>query len=289
MASIQRSEQVDRGDTAVNQAKVNGIELAYEDAGTGEPAIFIHGAFIAGAFQPMLSAASLRDRYRLIHYHRRGYGRSSRVAGPITVSEQAADCLALLRHLELERVHVVGHSYGGAIALQVAMDVPDVVHSLALLEPALAVGQSGDDYQRSLLRATERFRKEDREVVLDAFLQARWQGYRDALERAIPGAFALAVSDAATSFEGEFPGLIAWRFGEAEARHIDTPVLAVLGGDSDALWPRFGETHRFLLEWLPHAEGFVLPGTTHFLQIQKPHEMAGRLAAFWTEHPLLSI
>ena len=102
----------------------------------------------------------------------------------------------------------------------------------------------------------------------------------------LPGAFAQAVADAETWFERELSGQLGWPFGEAEARRITQPTLSVLGGESDALWSRFGETHRLLLEWLPHAEGFVLTGTTHFMQIQDPRGMADVLAAFWASHRL---
>ncbi len=50
------------------------VTLAYEVAGTGEAVIFIHGAFIADAFRPLVTAPGLAQRYRLITYHRRGYG-----------------------------------------------------------------------------------------------------------------------------------------------------------------------------------------------------------------------
>jgi pimeloyl-ACP methyl ester carboxylesterase len=60
----------------------------------------------------------------------------------------------------------------------------------------------------------------------------------------------------------------------------------VLGGESEALWPRFAETHRALCKWLPHAEAFILPGATHFLQMEKPREMAEALAAFYESHSL---
>jgi pimeloyl-ACP methyl ester carboxylesterase len=89
-----------------------------------------------------------------------------------------------------------------------------------------------------------------------------------------------------TWFEREVSGQLGWRFGEAEARRISQPTLSVLGGESDALWSRFGETHRLLLAWLPHAEGFVLPGATHFMQIENPRGMAEALAAFWARHRL---
>jgi pimeloyl-ACP methyl ester carboxylesterase len=270
----------------LERARTDGADLEYEVSGAGEPVVFIHGAFIADTFRPLLAEPSLAGRYRLILYHRRGYAGSSRASGLVSVARQAADCRALLHHLGVERAHVVGHSYGGDVALQLALETPSVVHSLALLEPGLMVGASAQDYRESLARGSERYREAGAVVVVDEFLQSRWPGYRATLERVLPGAFAQAVADAGTWFEYELPGQLGWRFGEAEARRIRQPTLSVLGGESDALWSRFGETHRLLLEWLPHAEGFVLPGTTHLMQIQDPRAMAEALAAFWARHRL---
>ncbi len=270
----------------MERLSVDGVELEFVAQGTGEPVVFIHGALIADAFRPLLAEPSLENRYRRILYHRRGYAGSSRAAEPISISQHAADCRAVLQHLGVDRAHVVGHSYGGAIALQLALDSRDVVHSLALLEPALMVGASAQGYREALVRGRERYREAGAATVVDEFLEARSPGYRAALDRVLPGGFAQAVADAGTWFDWELPGLLAWRFGETEARHISRPVLSVLGSRSDALWSRFGETHRLLLGWLPHAEGFVLPGTTHFLQIQDPRGMAEALAAFWARHRL---
>ena len=270
----------------MERARTDGAELEYEVSGRGEPAVFIHGAFIAHTFRPLLAEPSLTGRYRLILYHRRGYAGSSHVSGPVSVAQQVADCQALLRHLGVERVHVVGHSYGGIVALQLALDNPGVAHSLALLEPGLMVGAGAQGYREALARGVERYREAGAAVVVDEFLQARWPGYRAILERVLPGTFAQAVADAETWFEREASGQLGWHFGEAEVRRISQPTLSVLGGESDALWSRFGETHRLLLEWLPHAEGFVLPGATHFMQIENPRGMAEALAAFWARHRL---
>jgi pimeloyl-ACP methyl ester carboxylesterase len=269
----------------MERAEIDGISREYKVLGTGEPVIFIHGAFIADTFRPLLAEPLLADRYRLITYHRRGYG-GSRSSGPTSMEQQAADCRALLRHLGIERAHVVGHSFGGCIALQLAVHRPDAVHSLVLLEPGLMVGQSAQGYRQALMRGDERYRQVGARVAVDEFLEARWPGYRDHLERLLPGGFDQAVADAPTWFERDLPAQLAWRFGEEEARRITQPALSVLGGESDALWSRFGETHALLLEWLPHAEGFVLPGTTHFLQMQNPDDMAEELVDFFARHPM---
>lgn len=273
-------------EAVLERARTDGVELEYEVSGTGEPVVFIHGAFIADTFRPLLAEPSLAGHYRLILYHRRGYAGSNRASEPVSVARQAADCRALLRHLDVERAQVMGHSYGAIVALQLALDTPSVVRSLALLEPGLMVGASAQGYRESLARGAQRYREAGAEVVVDEFLQARWPGYRATLDRVLPGAFAQALADAGTWFEREVSGQLGWHFSEAEVRRISQPTLSVLGGESDALWSRFGETHRLLLAWLPHAEGFVLPGTTHFMQLEDPRGMAEALAAFWARHRL---
>ncbi|MBV9173537.1 MAG: alpha/beta fold hydrolase [Chloroflexi bacterium] len=70
---------------------------------------------LAEAYAPPCAEPALTSHSRLVHYHRRGYAGSSRVAAPFSIAQQAADCLAVLRHLGIERAHVVGHSSGGAI------------------------------------------------------------------------------------------------------------------------------------------------------------------------------
>ena len=183
----------------------------------------------------------------------------------------------------------MGHSYGGCVALQLAAEAPELVHSLALLEPGLIAGEHGPAYYEALASGPAAYREAGAEATVDGFLETRWPGYRERLERRLPGAFARAVEDAPTWFELEVGGQIAWRFGEAEVRKVDQPTLAVVGGRSDALWPRFGETQRLLLEWLPQAEGYVLPDATHFLHLEgaeQSRNMASALADFLSRHPI---
>ena len=271
----------------MDKAVVDGATLAYEVSGTGEPVILVHGALIAEAFRPLLTQPSLGRGYKLITYHRRGYRDSTHASSSVSLAHQAADCWALLRHLGIDRAHVVGHSFGGSIGVQLAMDAPDVVHSLALLEPALFGRGTGQAYRESLARGEQRYKEGPADVVVDEFLEMRFgSGYRVGLERALPGAFEEAVTDSRATFEMDLPALRAWRFNEEEIQRITQPVLNVLGSESEALWPRFGEVYRLVLSWLPHAEGFVLPGAAHGLVMQNPRSMAEALANFWQRHPI---
>ncbi len=270
----------------MERAIVDGITLEYRVAGAGEPVVTIHGSFIADAFWPLLADPVLTDRYRLIAYRRRGYAGSTQIPAPGSIGEQAADCRALMLYLGIERAHVVGHSFGGCVALQLALNSPSIVHSLALLEPALMIGASAQSYRAALVQGGQRYEGAGAAVAVDEALQARCPGYREHLDRVLPGAFAQAVADAGTAFGIDHRHLLDWQFTDAEARGIAQPVLSVLGGKSEELWPRFGETHRLLLAWLPQATGFVLPNATHLLQVEQPSAMAEGLAAFFARHPL---
>jgi pimeloyl-ACP methyl ester carboxylesterase len=268
----------------VASVTISSVTLEYEVVGEGEPVLFIHGSFIADAFRPLFTEPSLAGNYRLVSYHRRGYAGSSALEGVLSIEDQASDCQGLLRHLGIARAHVVGHSFGGVIALQLALQAPQMVGTLALLEPALAVGDSGPNYRQSLRNASQRYKEVGAAVAVNEVMTARWPGYRVPLDDLLPGAFDLAVAAAPGIFESELPGLLGWDFEREQASRVTQPALSVLGGDSEALWPRFGETHRTLCEWLPDCEPFVLPGSTHFLQIEQPHEMAIGLANFLERH-----
>jgi pimeloyl-ACP methyl ester carboxylesterase len=269
----------------VDRALIDNVVLEYKDCGAGEPVVCIHGAFIADAFRPLLSERRLADRYRLISYRRRGYGGSSRAEGPTSLSEQARDCQRLLSQLGVERTHVVGHSFGGTIAIQLALDAPQLVHTLSLLEPGLMVGESAKLYRQGLESGLQRFQDAGARVAIDEFLQMRWPEYHESLEHALPGAFEQAVADGATWFETDLPAVLDSQFGEAEARTIVQPVLVVLGERSTLLHPRFAETHRLLLNWLPNAEGFVVAGAAHFQPVESPRRLAEALADFYARHP----
>lgn len=272
-----------------DRVPVDGGELEYEVRGSGEPVLLIHGVILADAFTPLLAQPALTDRHRLIHYHRRGFAGSCRHTGPCSLTQQAADARALLDHLGVERAHVVGHSYGGAIGLQLALDAPEWVASLALLEPAGIAVPSGEAFAQEVLALSgERYARGDKAGAVELFLHGVCgPQMREVADQALPpGAHDLAVADADTFFLIEGPALGEWQFGAAEATRITQPVLLVLGADSDAVTPMFGEMNAVLAEWLPRAESVELPGANHALQMMNPAGTADLLADFFARHPI---
>lgn len=137
----------------MEQLEVNGAVMKYEVHGVGEPVLLIHLSVLAdGLVTPLLAQPELASRYQLIHYYRRGYLGSSLGSQPLTAAVEAGDAAALLRHLGVKTAHVVGHSFGGSITLQLAVDAPDLVHSLALLEPLLPAVPGAQDRLGALFR-----------------------------------------------------------------------------------------------------------------------------------------
>src|SRR5437867_1928999 len=83
----------------MDRAEVDGMTLEYEESGSGDPVVFIHGAHMGDTYRPLMAEPALKN-YKLIGYHRRGYAGSSKPAGAVSISTHAADCLALLRKLD---------------------------------------------------------------------------------------------------------------------------------------------------------------------------------------------
>lgn len=272
----------------MDRVNVDGAALEFEVRGSGEPVVFMHPAILAEAFAPLLDEGSLAESYLLIGYHRRGYSGSTNPDGPVSMARQAEDCRAIMRHLGVERAHVVGHSFGGTIALQLALDSPESVHSLALLEPVVPVALSNlaqEYFMGTVGQAFELYGAGDRAGAIDTWSRGAFgEEYRGVLDLALPGAFEQAVADADAVFQVEAPALQRWSFTREEARRIEQPVLSVY--HEDPVWSGFRETHELLSEWLPHAEAFVLPNATHLLQVMNPRDVAAALADFLARHPL---
>jgi pimeloyl-ACP methyl ester carboxylesterase len=272
----------------MDRAAVEGLALEYELRGAGAPVVLIHWGVSATWAEPLLEEPALRDRHRLLSYHRAGFGGSSPVQRPVTMADHARHCVLLMRQLGIERAHIVGHSSSVAVALQLALDAPDAVHTVVAMDAARPAPET--ELQASFRRefvdpAVERYRAGDKGAAVDTFFRGVFgPAYRDPLEQGLPGALDQAVSDADTFFTQELPALWQhWSFTEEDARRITQPVLLVVGEKSAATFP---ERQQLLRSWLPRAELFELPGATHLLHVENPRGIAEGLASFFERHPI---
>jgi pimeloyl-ACP methyl ester carboxylesterase len=270
----------------MERAAVDGAELEYELTGAGEPVLLIPPGPVAGAFLPLLSERALIDRYCLIRYHRRGQAGSTSPATAVSFAEHASDAASLLDHLGIGRAHVAGHSTGGAIALQLAIDHPEVVETLVLLEPPLFAVPAAAAFLEKAGPSLQAYADGDRATAMARFLSVvsglDWETCRAVIDERVPGGADRALEEADFFFGIDLPALQAWTVGSQQAAAIAQPVLSVRGTESARL---FVEGAELLRSWFPRLEELTLEGAGHLLQIERPLLAAAGLAEFFGRHP----
>jgi pimeloyl-ACP methyl ester carboxylesterase len=259
-----------------------GATLEVDVRGSGEPVVLIQTALIADELEPVASQPALRDNYTIVLYHRRGYAGSSPAEGPGSITGDVLDCQRLLAELGIDRAHVVGLSFSGAVALQLAAGAPGCVHSLCLIEPPPVHIPSAGEFLAANRQLIEDHRLHGPATALGRFLTTViGPDWRRDIERHLPDAVAQAEHDAGTFFATDLPALLAWRFGAGDARRITQPVL-YLGGTASGPW--FAEVRQLILAWLPHAEEVMLTGAGHSLALTHAPQVATAIASFLRRH-----
>jgi pimeloyl-ACP methyl ester carboxylesterase len=243
---------------------------------------------IADCFVPLLPEPSLAEAYQLIRYHKRGWVGSTHTPAPVTIEDHAADAAALLEHLGVRRAHIAGHSTGASIGAQLALDHPEKVHTLTLLEPTLVSLPLGQAFLRSAGPVFEAYESGDHSGAFAMFVAAAsglpWEASRALLEQRIPGVVPQAIEDADTFFGIELPSLVEWAFGPEQAAAVRRPVLSVIGARTQPVWV---EIAGFLRSSLPRVEECTIDGVGHLLQIQRPKPVARAIADFLERNPLV--
>lgn len=205
----------------------------------------------------------------------RGHRRPLR-QGPGSITRDADDCAALLAELKIDRAHVVGLSFSGAIGLQLVADHPNLAASLTLIEPPPAHTPSSAEFRAANDRLVASRQRHGPRVAVDEFLTMligpNWQ---HVTEERLPGSPAQMRRDSRTFFDTDLPALRDWRFTSADAARIECPVLYVGGTDSGA-WVT--EVRELMRVWLPHVEDVVIDGADHSLALTHTPQIAGALA-----------
>jgi esterase len=233
----------------MSEARVNGVSLYYEEHGAGEPILCIHGTGSSAAFWAE-AAEALATRGRAIVYDRRGCFRSERPEPYATsVRQQTDDAAALLAALGAAPAIVNGRSYGGAIALDLALRYPDRVRALVLLEPA--------DIGLPLSEPGTRWLAEIEEQVLAA-AETDMSSVAETLMRGVlgDGAWEEFPEPAKQMFTGNGPAIVAeFRGGvlDVGAEQLGTivqPTLLVAAAGSP---PAFAELTKLIAAAMPSA------------------------------------
>ena len=114
------------------ETRSSGVRIAWDERGQGSPVVFLHG--LGGSmvdWEPQLDAFA--PRHRVIRLDVRGHGRSDKPPGPYHIADFARDAAAVLQEARSGPAHVVGISMGGAVAFELALEAPEMVRSLMLV------------------------------------------------------------------------------------------------------------------------------------------------------------
>jgi proline iminopeptidase len=263
-------------------AAVNGRQLYYVTLGQGVPVIFMHGGlgFDHQYFRPFLDP--LADSAKVVFYDHLGHGRSDRPAdfAELTFARLSSDCDALTTALGFDKFVLVGHSYGGFLALDFALRYPGRLAGLVLActAPDLTSGMrdplGGTAEEQAALR---RLFAGGKEIATDAAFRANWSAAVPLYyNHADPPAGVVADVDSRTIYSaaGSLRGSEILRGFDVVSKlpSIATPTLVQYGAGD--IW-RFGDNER-LAKNIPGAKLTYFADSGHWPFQEEP---AGYLAA----------
>jgi len=254
----------------VHSVTTDDIEIRCHDYGPtdcpGTPVLLLHGGFgVAESWFGQIPA--LAARRRVLVPDSRGHGRTTLGTEPLTYRRMGTDAADLLDLLGVAAAHVVGWSDGGCSAIGMALQRPDLVHSLTLLGTPV----HAEDYTPAARRS------------LEAFL--RPEGVTMRVVRLVHRAMSGRPDDWARFHEQlTRVWLTSPDYTSEELARVTAPAL-VVGVEHDeflSLWP--GDPLRVFRECadrLPAGRLEVVPGATHLLPIARAGEVNRRLLAFF--------
>jgi pimeloyl-ACP methyl ester carboxylesterase len=230
----------------MSYADVNGLHLYYERHGEqGSPLVLLHGGILTIDLNFSTLIPTLAERHRVIAVELQGHGRTADIDREITPANSAADVVALLDELGIERAHVLGHSMGGAVAMELAVSHPDRVRSVVPVSITVRPEGTHPD-----LQDPSKFATSTRMPTQDDFTAMRSEYERLSPHPEHFDDFMAKMSSSAADLAG---------WSDEQLAKVDAPVLLIIG-DHDFTTV---EHAALMLDLLPGSQLAVLPGTTH--------------------------
>lgn len=263
---------------------VNGVRLAYQEAGDGPPVVFVHGSW-SDRHAWALVAPPLADRRRVITYDRRGHTDSGRPPGRQPLATHVDDLAALIAGLDAAPAHIVANSLGGELALKLVVARPELVASLCLHEPVL-YSVLGDDPRLHGMLADLRVR--EHRVAAEIRAGRHEAGARLFIETMImgPGAWAQLPDQLrrtmihnAPTFPDELDDLAAATIDPADLARITAPALLTGGALTPPDTP-FAQTLDGLTAAMPNAQRRTFDHAGHVPHRSHPAELVDMVRTF---------
>ncbi|MFX1312102.1 MAG: alpha/beta fold hydrolase [Promethearchaeota archaeon] len=153
-------------------ADVNGIKICYDIQGEGEPIILIHG-FSDRKEHWRAQIDDLSKNFKVIRMDNRGAGKSDRPNGSYSMEIYADDIHGLLNHLNIKKIHIIGHSLGGMIVQNFALKYPKRINKIVLINtiagitpPEVSPDQGIEYYTNNAIAELNQIKKDPLKVFI---------------------------------------------------------------------------------------------------------------------------
>jgi pimeloyl-ACP methyl ester carboxylesterase len=238
------------------------MDLWYEERGSGEPLVLLHGGLAdARFFEHNLPA--LAERFHVFATDQRGHGHTSDVEGPITFDLMTQDTIDFLEAVVGQPAHLLGHSNGAVIALLVGLRRADLVRRLVLV--------GGGFHRDGFVQSGDQF---DVDAVIAALGSSYGEVSPDGEDH-----FRVVVEKLAEMERSE-PALLA-----SELHRVSARTLVMFGDDDVMTMEHVNATY----EGIPNSELAIVPGTSHFLLQEKPALCNEIVIRFLTDDPVPTV
>lgn len=252
------------------QIHLNGVDIFYEIKGEGEEVVAFLNGVAMSTDSWILQTPYFAKEHRVLLHDFRGQGKSSLVPTQYTFEQHAKDLKVLLDHLGLEKIHIVGVSYGAEVGMYFALLFPERLKTLtlgtavsesepllqAMIESWILAAQSQDGYlffkvMAPLVYSNQFYRT-----------QKRWLDHRAEIFQKV------ATKEWYDAFIGLCRNFLTLNV-TAHLHEIQAPTLIVAGGD-DLLKPVYYS--EIIHAQIPHSELVVIEDAGHGLFLEKPNE-----------------
>lgn len=272
LAAVLLAQGRDAATPAAARLAVAGGEIAYDVTGSGPTVVLLHGAFLDRRSWDQ-QVPVLARTFRVVRYDIRPFGESTRPEAPYSVP---GDLLRLLDHLAVDRAHLVGHSFGGAAALDFALLHPTRVDRL-VLAAAPPNGFVPPDDERRLIAPIFAAVKDGDDAIVKAFLaHPMWSASkgRSDVMRALDAGTRRNLAPFRMSFAPYLPMTppAIERLSEVRA-----PTLVIVG---DRDMPSIQQSAALAAKQIPGARLVVVPGADHALPLGWAEEFNAEVAGF---------
>lgn len=253
-------------------AMINDIRMAYTDVGSGAPVLLLHAFPLSGAMWQSQMAA-FQATHRLIVPDLRGFGGTDAPPGPYTMDQQADDVAALLDHLGVEQVTLVGLSMGGYISFAFLRRYPQRVRALVLADTRAG---ADDTIGKARREANARIAETQgaasiAELMIPSLVApTAAQSVRDTLREII-------VANSPDGIAGALRGMAQRPDSTPDLATISVPTLIIVGAD-DTLTPP--SEAQILHAGIAGSRMVTIPECGHIANLEQPAAFNAALGAF---------